>query len=178
MHVYITRHGETNYNILDICTSDPAADAYLTDVGITQSQKLAAKLKKAPIEHIFVSRLKRTQQTAGYINKGRDIPITIDARLDDNRSGFDGRPTKEHTAFLQASEDAWNARFNSGESWDDVCKRVTEFLAELSKRPHKTVLIVTSMSIVQMTHLIVQNLPHEQYGELQVDRGSCFELDI
>lgn len=178
MHIYIARHGETNYNVLDICTSDPAADAYLTGEGIAQSQKLAAKLKTAPIEHVFVSRLKRTQQTAGYINKGRDIPVSVDARLDDNRSGFDGRPTKEHIAALKASSDMWNERFNDGESWQDVHARVTEFLAGLREQPHQTVLIVTSMSIVQMIHVIINDLAPEQLWDLQVDRGSCFELDI
>src|SRR5882762_9427713 len=149
MKLYVARHGQTNYNDLGLYSADPAADVHLTEVGLEQAKNLSEKLKDVNIDHIFVSELKRTQQTADIVNKYHNAPTAIDARLNDNRSGYEGKHYLEYYAALDNADDKWSVRFNDGESLEDVKERVRSFLDELKTKDYDSVLVVTSMVIVQ-----------------------------
>ena len=178
MKVYLLRHGQSTYNVLGLCNDDPSVDVHLTDIGIEQADKLAKELQNAAFERIFVSRLRRTQQTANIINTHRRTPITIDARLDDNKSGFEGKPNSEHVAALDASDDRWTARFNDGESFADVKIRVKAFMDELKKSNYQSIVIVSSRTIIQMFYLLLHHLPNEKLWDITVDKGSCREVEL
>ena len=77
MKIYFARHGRTNYNDLDLCNADPSVDVHITELGAEQAKALADKLKDLPLDRIFVSELKRTQQTAEIVNSFHDAPIEI-----------------------------------------------------------------------------------------------------
>jgi broad specificity phosphatase PhoE len=177
MKVYFARHGRTNYNDLRLCNADPAVDVHLTDEGIKQAKTLARALKGIPLERIFVSELKRTQQTAAAVNKLHNVPVEIAPLLNDHRSGFEGKSFTLLMEALDASEDRWTARFNDGESIEDMKKRVAAFLDELKTKPYDTVLVVTSGWIVQAAAAIIQNISNEEAWKLDVKQGSYLELD-
>src|ERR1700722_7192301 len=68
--LHLIRHGQTNRNILplsDLISQEP--EEPLNKVGIEQSKKLAARLKKEGIVYntIYVSPYKRAQETARNI---------------------------------------------------------------------------------------------------------------
>ena len=44
MQLYLTRHGETNYNVLGLANDDPAADVHLTARGIGNVLQLSSEL--------------------------------------------------------------------------------------------------------------------------------------
>jgi probable phosphoglycerate mutase len=178
MHIYLARHGQTNYNELGLCNADPSVDVHLSGVGITQAQALADKLKAAKFDKVYVSELRRTQQTAEYINEYHKAPVQVDSRLNDNRTGFEGMPVSDFYTALEAADDRWTARFNDGESLSDTKMRVMEFIDELKSQDFNDVLIVTSMSIVQAIYGLVNNLSDQQAWDFQVEKGSCIELDI
>lgn len=106
------------YNDLGLCNADPTVDVSLTETGKEQAEKLAEAFKHTTFGCIYISELKRTQQTAEYINHYHHVESRIDKRLNDNRTGYEGRPADEHYAALAASPDRWTVRFNDGESWD------------------------------------------------------------
>jgi broad specificity phosphatase PhoE len=178
MKLYFARHGRTNYNDLHLCNADPAVDVYLTSAGVEQAKALADKLKSTPIGHIYVSRLKRTQQTADIVNAFHEAPVEVDARLDDHRSGFEGKPFALLKDALDAADNQWTARFNDGESIEDIKKRVAAFLDDLRTKPYDSVLIVTSQWIIRAAMAINQHLSNEEAWELVVVQGSCLELEI
>lgn len=178
MKVYLARHGRTNYNDLRICNSDPSVDVHLTDVGHQQAAALADKLKDVTFEHVFVSELRRTQQTADIVNKHHGVPVTIDRRLNDNRTGFEGKPTPDYYAALEAAEDKWTIRLNDGESLEDTKQRVKEFLTDLKTAGFDSVMVVTSMTIVQAFYGLVHNLRNQEIWDLAVETGSYFEIEI
>jgi probable phosphoglycerate mutase len=119
MKVYFARHGKTNYNDLRLCNADPSVDVHLTERGIEQAKALAKELKQAPLEHIFISELQRTRQTAEIINVFHNSPIEVNPLLNDHRSGYEGKPARLLRHALDASEDRWTARFNGGESTNE-----------------------------------------------------------
>src|SRR4051812_36107401 len=120
MKIYFARHGRTNYNDLELCNADPAVDVHITSVGEEQAKKLAERLKEVPIERIFVSELKRTQQTAAVVNEFHGVPVEIAPLLNDHRSGFEGKTFKLLMEALDGAEDRWTARFSDGESIEDM----------------------------------------------------------
>lgn len=88
MKIYLTRHGETDWNIKhgnqkinDNAKTLPVTDDDFIDInstGIKQANELAEKLKNVSIDLIICSPLPRAKQTAEIIAKGRDIPIIFD----------------------------------------------------------------------------------------------------
>ena len=178
MKIYLARHGQTNYNELGLCNADPTVDVHLTDTGIQQSESLAENLKDVDFEVIFVSELNRTQQTAGIINKFHHADIKIDPNLNDNRTGFEGLPSADYYDALKKADNKWTVRFNDGESLADTKARTKHFIEELKTKPYKTVLVVTSMSVVQAFYGIINGFSDEQAWDFEVDKGSCVEIDI
>ena len=66
MSLYITRHGETDYNIKELVCG--ISEAMLSDKGIKQAQKLADLLKNIDYKFLYVSPLQRAIDTANYAN--------------------------------------------------------------------------------------------------------------
>ncbi len=178
MKVYFARHGRTNYNDLELCNGDPSVDVHITDEGTAQARKLAANLRDVPFDHIFVSELKRTQQTAQIVNQFHSLPLQVAPLLNDHRSGFEGKSYATLKAALDGADNRWTASFNDGESIEDMKDRVAEFLDELKTKPYETVLVVTSQWIIQAAAVIVQHISYEEAWALNVEPGAWIELDI
>lgn len=178
MKVYLVRHGETNYNVLNLHNEDPAVDVHLTETGVRQAEKVASMLKDKNLEHIFVSELKRTRQTADIINKYHDVGVTVDKRLNDNRTGYEGQPDSVYHEQLKKSQDVWNTSFNEGESLNDVWSRVESFIDYLKNQNYKDCAVVTSRIIVQYFLAIYRGGTIDQADEYYVDKGSCIEIDL
>jgi probable phosphoglycerate mutase len=178
MKVYVARHGQTNYNEAGLLNSDPTVDVYLTDKGIEQAKNLAIKLKDLDLACIFTSELKRTQETASYINEFHNVEIVVDARLNDIKFGFEGKNYSEYHSALNNSDHKWSARFNDGESIEDLRKRVQSFMDELNKKDYPTVLVVTSGGVMQAMYAIANNLSIEDAWDFRPEKGSLIELGI
>ena len=71
MQVYFIRHGQTNYNLLNLCNDVVDKQVSLTEIGKQQAASLANTLKDVHIDKILVSELPRTRQTADIINLNR-----------------------------------------------------------------------------------------------------------
>ncbi len=178
MKLYIARHGRTNYNDLHICNADPAVDVHLTPQGVAQAQALARRLQDVQFDHIYASRLKRTQQTADIVNAFHHLDIEIDARLDDHRSGFEGKPFAELSHALDTADNRWTACFNDGESIADIKTRVEDFMHDLQSQNYTTVLIVTSQWVMRMFPVVVQGISYEQAWQIEGEQGSYIELAV
>lgn len=178
MKIYFARHGKTNYNELNLCNSDPRVDVHITAEGTKQAAALADKLKDIPIDCIFVSELRRTQQTAGLVNQFHHVDIKIDPLLNDHRSGYEGKSAELLMEAMNAADDKWTARFNDGESIEDMKKRVAEFLDTLKTKPYDVVLVVTSGWIIRVAAAIIENISNEEAWSLDAVQGDFLEFEI
>lgn len=79
MDIYITRHGQTDWNVDHKVQGK--ADIDLNSVGIEQAKSTKQKLDNEKIDLIICSPLKRASQTADVINNGRNIPVIFDERI-------------------------------------------------------------------------------------------------
>jgi alpha-ribazole phosphatase len=140
MKLLLMRHGHTNYNESGLCNNDPAVDVHLTECGIRQANAAARQLADIPLERILVSELPRTRQTAAIVNRHHRVPIEVEPRLNDIRSGHEGRPVAEY--FAAVGHDRLHLRPAGGESLLDYQARVVPVLEWLARQPWKTVLLV------------------------------------
>ncbi len=178
MKIYLARHGRTNYNDLNLCNSDPSVDVHITGEGIKQAEALAAKLRGTSIDRIFVSELRRTQQTAEIVNQFHEVPIEADPLLNDYRSGYEGKPAAMLMDAIDAAEDKWTTRFNGGESIEDMKKRVADFLHALKAKPYDAVLIVTSGWVVRVAIAVIQNISNDEAWLIDAEQGSYLEFEL
>ena len=179
MEVYIARHAETNYNVLNISNDDPSVDVHLTENGIKQGEELAEKLKDVELDLIITSRLPRTKQTAGIVNKYHGVPTIEDARLDDVHNGFEGRSYVEFKEARASAPDYFSFKINDdAESFLDVKKRTKEFLADLAIREENVVLVVTSHHNFKQINGIVNNLTDEQIVYVEASNASYFKFEV
>ena len=178
MKLYVARHGRSKYNDLQLFNSDPSVDVHLTEVGIEQAKALAESLKEVNIDHIFVSELSRTQETAKIVNEYHHVQVSIEHILNDHRSGFENQPYDEYDRLFDEAENKWTVRFNDGESLDDTRVRMQAFLSDLKTKDYESVLIVTSMTIVQAIYGVIQKLPDEDTWSIEVETGSYAEFEL
>lgn len=178
MKLYLARHGRTNYNDLGLCNDDPGVDVHLTAEGLKQAGDLADKLKEVHFDHLFASELKRTQQTAEIVNRFHDLEIEIDSRLNEHRSGFEGKRFADLNKAMDEASNRWTVRFNDGESIEDVKQRVAGFLEDLRTKDYDAVLIVASKWVIFAIAGVVGNLSNEQAWSLDVVQGGYLELSF
>ncbi|TCS93857.1 histidine phosphatase family protein [Hazenella coriacea] len=79
LKLYLTRHGETEWNIEK--KMQGRKNSPLTSLGIQQAQLLGNRLKETPIDLIYSSPSERAVQTAEIIRGERDIPVINDSNL-------------------------------------------------------------------------------------------------
>ncbi len=180
MKLYFVRHGRTNYNRIGIMNDDPKVDVHLTKKGTEQAERVSETLKNTQLTHIYVSELLRTRQTAEIINIHHQLKLTQDSRLNDNRTGFNGKPWFFGALTYLFSKDRYSKRFNDGESLLDSKKRVTEFLEEIkAKRGSKDiVLIVGHSNTGQIIAGYFGNLSNLDTFTSIVKNGQVVEYDL
>lgn len=169
------RHGESEYNVLGLCNGDPAQPVALTDRGRAQAAATAERLMDAPIDLVFVSRFPRARQTAAIVNRHHGAPVRIDARLDDHRNGFEGRPVVDYLAAVDNDP----LRFNpdGGERYGQLIERVDDFLAELARADARCVLIVTHHEVLQVVHGRHHGLSVQAMWRFWIGQAETLEFD-
>ncbi len=166
MKIFVIRHGQTNYNLQHLCNSDPSKDVFLTEQGMQQAETAAQELKDKAFEVIFISNLRRTQQTAEIVNRYHNVQLKVDDRLGDRKTGFDSKPAADFFAAVNASPNGLSAKFNDGESFVEEKERVFSFLNELTNSNYKSVLIVTHAEIMQIIYGYFHNLTDKDMWEM------------
>jgi len=151
--LYITRHGETEYNRLGLLMG--RKDIGLNENGIKQARELGKKAKKLNIDFILSSSRIRARQTAEIVKSYIHKPIKIDSRLIERDIGvYEGLTMKEVEEKFQkgySGDMAYNKTPPSGESVQKVQKRIFSAIEDLkNKYPNKTILIISHSFITRM----------------------------
>ncbi len=121
-------HGTTLDNEKGI--SSGWADVELSEKGLQQSKELVTQTKDKKFDVIFCSDLRRAVKSAEITWKGK-IPIIQDKRLRECNYGKYNANPSDIVEPLQ--EESITKRFPQGESYEDVKKRIADFLAFLKK---------------------------------------------
>ena len=181
MRLIATRHAETNYNVKDLVNYDPNVDVHLTENGVKQAEKLADQLKDFSFDVIYISRLKRTKQTAEIINRYHGLDLVINELLDDTRNGFEGRPYSEAKGWRDVQPDPVTARYmDKYESVSDMTNRVHKFLDYLREHHHDddTILIVTSSHLIKQLRMLNGEITIQELLNAPAKHATYYEFNI
>jgi broad specificity phosphatase PhoE len=164
---FLLRHGQNFYqtDFPDMVYPWPEpSPILLTNKGKEEAMAAAQKLKKENINLIFSSDAPRTRQTAQIVGKETGNNIILDSRLRDTNFGIFGEKKKEdYKAFFSEEEEKFIKRPPKGENWDDVKKRVEDFLEEIEKKyKNKNILIVSHGDTLRFTEVLLRNIKNQE----------------
>ena len=160
---------------------DPAVDVHLTEAGVKQAEALAQELKDVHFDAIYVSRLKRTRQTAEIINRYHHLKLVEEALLDDIRNGFEGKKVSEAKKWRDAQSDPIVARYqNKYESVNDMTDRARAFLEKIKgeHQDDETILVVTSSHMIKQLRMLNNEITLEELIGPAAKYASCYIFDV
>ncbi|KMK75242.1 histidine phosphatase family protein [Alkalihalobacillus pseudalcaliphilus] len=155
LHLYITRHGETEWNTQN--KMQGWGDSALTEKGINEAKALAQRLNDVEFDLIYTSPSGRTLETAHILNTFHELPIMKNEHLKEiNVGSWEGKTfawIEEHypvefNAFFHKP-----LQFESigGESFQQLKERVHTFMEDLKlKHQQGNILIVTHAVVIKM----------------------------
>ena len=143
----------------------------LTDLGITQAEKISDFLKPLNISYIYSSPIERAEQTSKIVSKNLGLDYVIDERLTEIDMGsFSGMPyeemfSKHGNVFLKFYEGSPVIEKNGIESFTSVKKRVLDMIDHCSRKYNsENILLVTHMDpIKSMVSTVLHSRPESLY---------------
>ena len=176
MKLYISRHGQTPWNVEELICG--RTDVPLTEVGQQQAKLLAESAKDKGIDMILCSPLLRARQTAQAVSDAIGVPVQIDERLTEFDFGtFDG--TSRFGEEFQWVRSQLPMRFPDGESAFDLAYRVYGLLHEIrEKYADRTVLLVCHNCVSRMVRSFFVNMSTEEYGNYHAPNAQLVEYEL
>lgn len=183
MKITLIRHGESLANVGHYISDDPRKPVGLTERGRDQAAALAERLRGEIFTHAYASQFPRAQQTAAILLQHHKLPLNIDARLNERKSGMDGMAV--HLFNDQVKLNPLHFKTEQGETFLEQMERVRNFLDELALRhPHASVLAVShenpiiaalALTVADAATVVFENLencgrldlhwPHDRYND-------------
>ncbi|MBN2794038.1 MAG: histidine phosphatase family protein [Clostridia bacterium] len=181
MKIYMTRHGETKWNLEGKIQGRKNSD--LTDLGRQQAEWLSEKLKDETIDFICTSPSGRAMETAKIINGDRNIPIeTYDDLMEIDLGNWEGQHHVDiEKQFPEDFDHFWHhpERFvaNDQESFEEIIERGRLILNEIIKKHQKgTVLIVAHAILLKGILAYVKGYSVNEFWEGAFMRATNLSL--
>ena len=124
--IVFLRHGESEANVEKRINDDPGRIVNLTELGRRQ----AAMVEMDSYDHAYASEFPRAQQTAKIILSENVLPLYVDARINERKSGMDNRPVREFNEKIRV--DPAGFRPERGESFFEEMERLKSFLDDMA----------------------------------------------
>ena len=176
MKIYVTRHGETTWNVHNkVCG---LTDVELTAKGIEQANALADKMHDLGIGMIISSPLKRAYDTANIIAEKCGAPVVIDERLIEQNYGIYEGVDRKDPDFL-GNKRNFAYRYPGGESMMDLAHRVYGLLGEIrQKHADKNLLLVTHGGVCRVINTYFTDMTNDEYFNHSLPNCELMEFEI
>ena len=180
--VYMCRHGESTYNERGLI----GGDGSLSGRGRKFAQGLEQFIELGGIEgeldSIWVSTMKRSKETAEYINDGlykslvqwralRDIEVGICDGM-----SYENIKNRFPVEFRSRNEDKLRYRYPRGESYLDVLSRLEPVIFEL-ERGTKPILIIAHQAVLRCLYAYFLDLDSDQIPYVEVPLHTVFRVE-
>lgn len=184
INLFIIRHTESEANCRKILASQQ--EYGLSQIGHRQAAIIAKKFfSESPClipDAIYVSPLKRAEETAEYFSEISDIkPITADELIEQHLGRYSGMTYDElenEPDYCHDKMKRWNwIPAGGGESYKMIAERLLPFFKRLEKTEYKSVLIVTHAVTMRMIHsILTDSMP--VYPEIIARNGEIWKTDF
>ncbi len=181
MKIYLTRHGETEWNLEGRLQG--SLDAKLTHKGIEEATMLGKRLKDVEFDMIFSSPLSRALDTATIIKGDKDIEIIANDNLKEMSFGdWEGMLHKE---IKESHDERYNNFWMNphlyeplnGESYDEFTDRIHQVINEiLEHKDKKNVLVVAHAGVVKAFYKILKNLSINEFWKEPFVHNTCLTI--
>lgn len=181
-HLYIVRHGETEYNALGICQGQKC-NAGLNENGRKQAENLALKLKDKNIGAVYSSPLLRAYETAEITASSLNLQTIVHQGLIEGNFGVaegikmdEVRTWEIYPQWTNAAPEYDDAHYEGGESKRQIRTRILKALAEIcAAETAENILIVSHSAVVRLLNWCAGNfihgLPNGTVYEFTYDNG-------
>ena len=176
MILYMTRHGETEYNILGrYCGS---TDVPLNETGIAQAYELANRLQSMKFDAVISSPMIRARQTAKIVCAALDMEYIIYEQFAERNVGVYEGLTRDEAK--ERYPDLWNRQCtrkpddapDGGETLREACNRIDNGMERLIQDFNaKTVLLICHGFAARAIHRFFHNLSFEEMSGFVL--GNC-----
>lgn len=170
MRIILVRHGLSDANISRFYSLE---DTKLHESGFSVLNNTKRNLEKYHIDEVYVSELKRSQETAqrlGYKD------FKVDSRINELDFGdfkgkfFDDIRESEVDFFKSKEKDFFNIRYPGGESINDVIKRTSEFFEEKAKEDKNILCVSHAIAIKSSLFWLLDD--KKNWQKFWLDNGS------
>lgn len=168
MKLYITRHGETEWNREG--KMQGWQNSNLTEKGVANAKKLGERLKDIEFDRIYCSPLGRAVDTALYIKGNKNTEIVLKDALKEMGFGcWEGREHEEVLAqYPEQRHNFWHKphlyKPVDGESYEELLLRVGAVFDEIAGNTScENIMIVTHAAVIKAIYSIVRNNPLQDF---------------
>lgn len=187
-YLLLLRHGKSEWNELGLWTGH--TDIGLIEAGREEARQAAAAIKDIRIDKIYVSDMKRAQETMDEVKKAlglEDLTHTAHAALKERHYGiYTGKNKWEikekmgDAKFLEMRR-GWDVPIPEGETLKDVHARASKYFEEEIKHDlaaGHNVLIVAHGNSLRAIAKHVEGLSETEVCELEIGTGEvhCYQL--
>lgn len=168
MKIYITRHGQTEWNTLK--KMQGWQNSNLTEKGIEDAIRLGKRLEDINFSKIYSSPLGRAKDTANYIKGNRDIEIEL---LDGLREmGFGSWEGVENEKVMKLHKEQYDNFWNKpelykredSENFEELFKRVEKTLEYIIEDARgENILIVSHAVTIKTIYALINNYKIEEF---------------
>ena len=163
MKLYVTRHGETEWNALERVSG--ITDIALAPEGIAQAKVLAEECAAAgDIDRIIASPMHRAQMTAGIVAERLGLSVQTDERLREwDYGAFEGQ--SRHTPGFYEAKAAWGCKMpGGGESVFQIVQRTYNVIDDVKRLyPDENVLLVCHGGICRVIDSYFHDMTLERF---------------
>ena len=178
--IYFIRHGETEYNRLNI-VQGRGVNSVLNDTGQWQAAAFFHTYRHIPFEAVIASSLQRTHQTvAGFIDLP-GMPFFQVPDLDEMHWGrFEGQSSSpELKEMYQQATREWSSgnyafSFADGENAFQLAERIGRALTHICSRPEQTLLVCSHGRALRCLLCLAKGLPLSEMGSIHPKNTGLF----
>lgn len=181
MKIYITRHGETQWNKKGMMQGWRNSD--LTEKGIENAKRLGESLKDINFDVIYSSPLDRAIDTAKCINGESNTKIVLVESL--KEMGFGIWEGMEHNKIKELHSEQYTNFWErphlykpqeNGESFEGLLVRVKKTWDEILKAGGNNILIVTHAVVLKTLYKILKNLELKDLWNPPFMKDTCLTI--
>jgi broad specificity phosphatase PhoE len=172
--IILARHGETEWNVGEVFRG--RIDVELNETGIKQAQLLAEYLRRANIEAVYSSPLKRALRTAEIVTGYHQLEVEIAPGLIDfdfgKWQGLAHQEVKEkyRELYIKWIDHPDKVKMPAGESLDDVRERAVGVLDEvIAKEYEGTVVLVAHRVVNKVLICALLGLDNSHFWNIRQD---------
>lgn len=181
MRLHILRHGETEFNRLNIVQGS-GVNSSLNETGRQQARAFYEHHQHIPFELVVTSALQRTHQTVqAFIDAG--IPWIQNADINEISWGdHEGQPSNpERMAVYEVMLREWqngnlDASLPGGETARQLGDRLMRFIDWLHTRPEQNILICTHGRTMRAFITLLKGMPLSTMESISHHNTGCYSV--